>query len=284
VRKDEERKKGVKMDLIIFKDNFKALQELGPVTLGKILLNLMAYLEGKENYPYQLSGANKAILELLKAGLERAQKRSEAKAEAGKKGALVKLIRDLDPTFHYENQSLPELESLLEELRGNKEDNEEKGETPPFTIKEKGEEANQDVKELIAKWNKTAEELGLPKVLKDTSERKKKIKRRIKNNKEFPTLFLKALEEIKHSSFLQGKNRNNWKITFDWLIENDSRVLKVVEGNYRDSKSPSEGSFLDLSKIKLDYGVNINKTKIIDTQIVKEENGKVDSFTGADTA
>ena len=43
-----------------------------------------------------------------------------------------------------------------------------------------------------------------------------------------------AIERIKDSDFLQGKNNRNWIITFDWLVK-PSNFPKVLEGNYDDS-------------------------------------------------
>lgn len=44
---------------------------------------------------------------------------------------------------------------------------------------------------------------------------------------------LKAIDNIRHSKYLQGKNKNVWVITFDWFILPDN-FAKVLEGNYKD--------------------------------------------------
>lgn len=57
---------------------------------------------------------------------------------------------------------------------------------------------------------------------------------------------LKAIEEVKHSKFLQGVNGKSWTIDFDWFVK-PSNFPKVLEGNYRD-KSPTgkkDWSFLE---------------------------------------
>lgn len=46
---------------------------------------------------------------------------------------------------------------------------------------------------------------------------------------------LNAIESIRRSSFLQGKNKRGWKVTFDWFFE-DVNFTKVVEGNYIDEQ------------------------------------------------
>lgn len=45
--------------------------------------------------------------------------------------------------------------------------------------------------------------------------------------------FVKILEEIKQSGHLRGENGHNWKVTFDWVLENDSNYVKIIEGQYR---------------------------------------------------
>lgn len=45
---------------------------------------------------------------------------------------------------------------------------------------------------------------------------------------------LTAIDKIKDSSFLQGKNKKGWMITFDWFIL-PTNFPKVLEGNYDNS-------------------------------------------------
>ena len=42
---------------------------------------------------------------------------------------------------------------------------------------------------------------------------------------------LKAIDKIKDSDFLQGKNNKGWAITFDWFVL-PNNFIKVYEGNY----------------------------------------------------
>jgi hypothetical protein len=62
--------------------------------------------------------------------------------------------------------------------------------------------------------------------LSDT--RVKKFKSRIRE----PSFdFLKILQAIKKSPYLQGKV-NGWKVSWDWIFEDDVNYLKILEGNY----------------------------------------------------
>lgn len=84
-------------------------------------------------------------------------------------------------------------------------------------------------------WNHYANQLGLAKIKAVTESRKKKIKARLKIDKDFAKNFAEATKTVETSDFLKGVN-SNWKISFDWLIENDKNYMKVLEGNYNGSK------------------------------------------------
>lgn len=47
--------------------------------------------------------------------------------------------------------------------------------------------------------------------------------------------FIKILEEIKQSKHLKGDNARSWKVTFDWILENDNNYVKIIEGSYRNT-------------------------------------------------
>ena len=72
---------------------------------------------------------------------------------------------------------------------------------------------------------------SFPSVRTISEARKKAIKARLKTYgmEDFKRLFEKA----EASSFLKGKNSNNWAANFDWLIK-DANMAKVLDGNYDD--------------------------------------------------
>ena len=47
---------------------------------------------------------------------------------------------------------------------------------------------------------------------------------------------IKAIENIRCSSFLRGKGNKGWTITFDWFVK-PNNFIKVLEGNYSDAPS-----------------------------------------------
>lgn len=73
--------------------------------------------------------------------------------------------------------------------------------------------------------------VSFPSIRTISESRKKAIKARLKTYSldDFRILFEKA----EASSFLKGKNNNNWSASFDWLIK-DANMAKVLEGNYDD--------------------------------------------------
>lgn len=52
---------------------------------------------------------------------------------------------------------------------------------------------------------------------------------------------LKAMDNIRHSDFLRGENKNGWMITFDWFVK-PNNFLKVLEGNYNGDRKHGSGA------------------------------------------
>lgn len=79
-------------------------------------------------------------------------------------------------------------------------------------------------------WNLFAGHYGLAKVEVINDNRKKKFKTRISE----PAFdFLKVIDKIKGSNMLKGVDTNSsWKVTFDWIFENQNNYVKILEGNY----------------------------------------------------
>lgn len=95
-----------------------------------------------------------------------------------------------------------------------------------------------DFTPFVNAWNELADDLNLARITKLNDKRRKKLKARLKEHK--AEGFSQALDEIRNSDFLQGKT-GGWKVSFDWLVENETNIQKVLEGNYRGKKlSPTE--------------------------------------------
>lgn len=98
-----------------------------------------------------------------------------------------------------------------------------------------------DVQRTIDEWN-TLEEFGITPVKRMTSKREQAVKARIRQN--HMDDILEAIENIRHSSFLQGQNKEGWMITFDWFLK-PGNFAKVFEGNYLDKSGNKPQSYME---------------------------------------
>lgn len=88
-----------------------------------------------------------------------------------------------------------------------------------------------EIKEL---WNKVC--ISYSKVTTLSNKRKDKIKQRWKELGSLGKVG-ELFGKVESSNFLKGNNSNQWKCTFDWIIENDNNYVKVLEGNYDNKTS-----------------------------------------------
>lgn len=148
---------------------------------------------------------------------------------------------------NFNNYTLKNL-TTIKETKLNKENKEK-------TLRESGPENNKSVpdnseettsrkkisrlKEKIVKaWNSTAEQSGLPKIKKLTSSRSKHLAARLE---ELPTFseWLDLFKKVSESYFCCGENDRGWQVDFDWLIKNDTNLIKIIEGKFKDKKKKS---------------------------------------------
>lgn len=87
-----------------------------------------------------------------------------------------------------------------------------------------------EVQRVVDAWNSLSD-IGIKSVSKmsSTSKRYKSLVARIKEYG--PDTVIEAMEHIRNSDFLRGKNRNGWTITFDWFIL-PNNFPKVLDGNF----------------------------------------------------
>lgn len=87
----------------------------------------------------------------------------------------------------------------------------------------------QSVKRIIKEWNSLAKQGVKPiSKLSNSSTRYRSLIARLNEYGEEEVL--KAIENIRHSDYLQGKVKD-WQITFDWFVK-PNNFPKVLEGNY----------------------------------------------------
>ena len=97
-------------------------------------------------------------------------------------------------------------------------------------VTEVATEARSPYQKIIDAW-KALSDIGIKPIRNVTpgSKRNDQLRARIREYGE--DAVLEAIENIRKSDFLQGKNNRGWMITFDWFIL-PSNFPKVLEGNY----------------------------------------------------
>lgn len=93
---------------------------------------------------------------------------------------------------------------------------------------------------LLQKWNELPDTISKISTLKKDTQRYKMLSQRV--SEYGADKVLEAIEKIKQSSFLQGKNNRGWTITFEWFVR-PNNFIKVLEGNYTDKKI-QKGNFV----------------------------------------
>lgn len=146
-------------------------------------------------------------------------------------------------------------DNLLDTNKNDKND-EEKEE---IIITESGIINHSDIQSILNTWNEL-EQYGIKAVkkLKNTTERYDRLSARIK---EYGIAdVLAAIENIKQSDFLQGKNNRGWTITFDWFVR-PNNFPKVLEGNYTNKGDDSNGCIRrnDTKSVKDPYAEELER-------------------------
>ena len=80
----------------------------------------------------------------------------------------------------------------------------------------------------------------LPKVREFTESRRKKVKTRMAEGVTLQK-FAATVRRCATTPFLVGNNDRGWQADFDWLLENDTNLTRVMEGKY-DSGNGGNGS------------------------------------------
>lgn len=108
-----------------------------------------------------------------------------------------------------------------------------------YTMSDEGQLAIEDkispIAQVVAKWN-SLESLGIRPITKiaEGSQRLESLKARLRQYS--LEEMMKAIDNIAHSDFLQGKAGSRpFIITFDWFVR-PNNFPKVLEGNYNTNK------------------------------------------------
>ena len=92
--------------------------------------------------------------------------------------------------------------------------------------------------EIAKAYNDTA--ISYPALRKLSDRRRSAIRARWHGSGYRLDDFKELFKRAEASSFLKGANKNDWRASFDWLV-NDTNMAKVLDGNYDDRASPDNG-------------------------------------------
>ncbi len=89
-----------------------------------------------------------------------------------------------------------------------------------------------------------------------TAKRVEAARRRIAQHPDrdwWRTLF----QKVAGTPFLRGKNPRGWTASLDWILENDTNVMRVLEGAYDGERAATvEGRALEVEAALLADGVD----------------------------
>jgi hypothetical protein len=99
--------------------------------------------------------------------------------------------------------------------------------------KRRGETPSFDPNVFLVKWNdfRSNGRDKLPRIESISNSRLVKLRARLKDSKFDFDAILKAIDK---QPWLFGNNDRGWIVNFDWLIENDTNYLKVLELKYEE--------------------------------------------------
>lgn len=162
-------------------------------------------------------------------------KTSEKRAEFGKKGGIAKASKSYQSIANDSKPSYNENENENE----NEKDNDTVNKNTVGGIKQIPPPTNNQEKKIIDWWNGIAKNFGLNSISAVDEHRWQYVRKCCELvGSKFKDVSAK-LEERFVSNFTSnkimfGKNKINWKISFDWLFKDSKNFLKVYEGNYTD--------------------------------------------------
>ena len=149
----------------------------------------------------------------------------------GKEGASAERVRR-----HRERKALLEKEKEQKMLQCNGEvTNSNNAVIKSNTEIEKDNNISKDIfiNKVVSEWNS----IGVSPIKLIRGTRQKMLNARIKEYSEEGVL--QAINNIKHSDFLKGQNKNSWVITIDWFLK-PNNFIKVYEDNYNSKKKTND--------------------------------------------
>jgi len=198
---------------------------------AEILQNIVAIC--LEENLYKEENTNFIYSDRLRRHAQKVQEKREKCSKAGEKGMKVRWSNNNVITNVIENDNDPITlynkvkESKVKESKGK----ESKGNNIYVAFE----------KATLANWNSFCTKYPILSQIKEISEeRRNKLKKRYE--KESFRDFTSILEAISKQDFLLGMNDRKWKVSFDWIIANNTNYLKILEYKYKSENFSGAGS------------------------------------------
>lgn len=87
-----------------------------------------------------------------------------------------------------------------------------------------------EIAEMVAIWNETAESLGLPRVQKLTGTRLRKARARLKDCGGLEG-WRTAMTKLRNCPWMLGENDRHWRADFDFIVS-EAKFARLMEGSY----------------------------------------------------
>jgi hypothetical protein len=157
----------------------------------------------------------------------------KVRSAAGKKGGNPVLVKQ-NPTTGVKQNLTPSSSTSTSSSSSDKTSLAPDGATPSSSADRRAggnapEAPSIRHEEFAETWNRLRG--PLPHVSDFTESRRRKVQARVRQGITLET-FAEAVRRCSSTAFLLGTNDRGWKADFDWLIENDRNLLKVLEGKY----------------------------------------------------
>ncbi len=259
----------MKNSFILYNSYREQINLLDDAECGRLFKALFAFNATGET-PSLSGGAMMAfsfIASQMSRDAEEYEKVCEKRREAGKKGGRPPKPESVQ-TDASEEKAKKANGFFEKQTKAKKPDNDDDNEDVNVNDDDKdiientsysSSETRAKVREVIAAWNALGS-LGIKQVQRFDTNSKRAAMLRARISEYGVEKILEAVENVRQSDFLQGKNRNGWVITFDWFVL-PNNFPKVLEGNYSNREPQREQSsnpFLDYLREEGQYEHNGN--------------------------
>ena len=211
-----------KKSFILYDDNFITLEDLSNEEIGVVFREIINYRKGNQ---VELKGSLLVIFKIFKNQILRDEEKYKkvciARSEAGKKGGRPKKANGLFDKAKKANGLFDKQSKAKKADNDNDNDNDNVSDNVSD---------NKDYKHIVKLWNDKANKFNLSKLITFSTKRKAKYITRTKEKSfNIENIFEKIQTNTPH---LIGINDRGWKVSFDWILENDNNYVKILEDKY----------------------------------------------------